>query len=559
MADEDVEIRLGLTGEQDTSRGLRRVAGDERQIGTEAERAGARARAMGATVKAAGKNAHDGLVLLSRGAKIGGAGLAALGLAGTKWGLSFNAQVESARERFRVFTDDVDGLTDAVKRIDMTSQFNFGDLAEQAALLGNFGVNAQQIPQLLQGIANAAAASGQGTQGLQRIALDLGQIQSAGKVTGDELRDLAQAGAPVNQVLRDTFNLSDKQMQNVGAQGLDATKFLQALTTEWNSGRMAGAAKRQLTTLGGQWQLFTGNAQKLTGAATHGLALGLERDVLPAANRAVEEITRIFGTEGLSNQEKLKRARVVIRQQLGPVADDLIQKIKDADIAGKLDHEFERAMDKIAVTAATQAPHVVGEFVNAWLGAGPWAKLASGAWLAHKFGLDKGALALLKGGGGAKGGSGGIGGRGATPLSPMYVWVVGEGMTSVLPGGPGAGAPGKTRPATTGERVRRGVGTGARTLGNALLIGAAYETYLSIGKELGIGQAGRVKPIDPNDPRYANARYSTKDLVAAGVMMPPGNYTTPNITVPVTVNVGDRHVAQAVARAKAKQLARGGG
>jgi tape measure domain-containing protein len=319
--------------------------------------------------------------------------------------------------RFRVFTDDVDGLTKAVQRIDLSSQFNFGDLADQAALLGNFGVNAAQIPSLLQGIANAAAASGQGTQGLQRIALDLGQIQSQGKVTGDELRDLAQAGAPVQKVLRDTFNLTDKQMQNVGSQGLDATKFLQAVTQEWNSGKMAGAAQRQLHTLGGQWQLFTGNAQKLAGAATHGLAIGLERDVLPAANRAAEQITRIFGTDGLSNHEKLRQARMVIRRELEPIARDVIKDIQDADLAGKLDHEFERAMDKIAVTAVTRAPHVVGEFVNAWLSAGPWAKLASGAWLAHKFGLDKGALALLKGG---KGGGGGLGGLGKG-VTPVYV------------------------------------------------------------------------------------------------------------------------------------------
>jgi hypothetical protein len=45
----------------------------------------------------------------------GAQGLGRLAVAGVKWGLSFNAQVESARLRFKLFTDDVDGLTKAVQ------------------------------------------------------------------------------------------------------------------------------------------------------------------------------------------------------------------------------------------------------------------------------------------------------------------------------------------------------------------------------------------------------------------------------------------------------------
>jgi tape measure domain-containing protein len=560
VSQDDVTLRIGLRGQQETSKGFRTVAADERKVGEEAERAGAKAKRMGAAFATAGKTATGnlgaGLALVGRQARYGAVGFGLLTTAGAKWGLSFNAQVESARMRFRVFTDDVDGLTKAVQRIDLSSQFNFGDLADQAALLGNFGVNAAQIPSLLQGIANAAAASGQGTQGLQRIALDLGQIQSQGKVTGDELRDLAQAGAPVQKVLRDTFNLTDKQMQNVGAQGLDATKFLQAVTQEWNSGKMAGAAQRQLHTLGGQWQLFTGNAQKLAGAATHGLAIGLERDVLPAANRAAEQITRIFGTDGLSNHEKLRQARMVIRRELEPIARDVIQDIQDADLAGKLDHEFERAMDKIAVTAVTRAPHVVGEFVNAWLSAGPWAKLASGAWLAHKFGLDKGALALLKG---SKGG-GGLGGLGKG-VTPVYVTNWGGGAHGPS-GGPWSNDPSRKPynrpmpPASRGSRIRAALGRGARTAGQALLVGAAYEEYLSVGHSLGIGNDhGRVTPVP--EVRYTRpSRQDRATAVGEGLTwLNDYNYSQP--PVHVSVQVGGREIVRAYTQANDRQRARG--
>jgi hypothetical protein len=95
---------------------------------------------------------------------------------------------------------------------------------------------------------------------------------------------------------------------------------------------MAKAAKDQTATLGGQWMLLTGNMQKAAGAATAGLAKDLEKNVLPAANRASQEIGKIFGKEGLSNEEKLRQARAVIRRELGPVADDLKEKLDEADI-----------------------------------------------------------------------------------------------------------------------------------------------------------------------------------------------------------------------------------
>jgi hypothetical protein len=109
-------------------------------------------------------------------------------------GLKFNAQVESARLRFGLFTNDVDGLTKSVQAIDMKSAFNFGDLSDAAALFGNNGV--QNIPKTLQAAANAAAASGKGTEGFKSIAIALSQIAAKGRLSQEEINQLNEAGAP---------------------------------------------------------------------------------------------------------------------------------------------------------------------------------------------------------------------------------------------------------------------------------------------------------------------------------------------------------------------------
>jgi hypothetical protein len=168
MATEDLFIRLGLKGQAQVARGLRDVKTDTKEVGDAAEGAGAKAQMMGAKFTRAGRATRR--VSMRRlvgaiGIVAGAQGLGRLAYAGTKWGLSFNAQVESARLRFGLFTDDVEGLTKAVQKIDMNSAFNFGDLADAAALLGNSGV--KDIPEVLQATANAAAASGKGVEGLQ--------------------------------------------------------------------------------------------------------------------------------------------------------------------------------------------------------------------------------------------------------------------------------------------------------------------------------------------------------------------------------------------------------
>lgn len=529
MASDDLLIRLGLTGQAETSRGLRRVAGDARNVGSQAQLAGAHAQTMGAAFTTAGKQAGASMRQLvgAIGIVAGVRGIGRLAAAGVKWGLSFNAQVESARERFRLFTNDVNGLMGAVQGIDARSQFNFGDLADAAALLGNQGV--RNIPGVLQGIANAAAASGRGTQALQGIAIAIGQIQAKGRLSQEELNQILEAGGPgAQQAVQKAFGLTAKQLQNLGAQGLDARKAIQAITAEWTSGRMASAAERQLQTLGGQWDLLTGNMQKLSGAATMGLSKGLEHDVLPAANRAVEQITRILGRDGLSDEEKLRQARAVIRRELGPVAQDIIRDIQNADLAGKLSHEFERALDMMATSAVTHAPHIVSSFVDAWLGAGPWAKLISGAWLAKKLGLGAGLGALLFGGRGGRGALGGV----VSKASPVPVWVVNSGP---LPGG----SPVKTI-TNVAKRAAPYLAAGARVGGPA--IAAA-----------GLVELGRVAGTHNYDARAGGAAVRR---TAAGTITPPGFAPPPEVNVTTRINMDGYQIATGVDRAQNRRKAR---
>jgi tape measure domain-containing protein len=424
MSQDEVSVAIRLRNAQKFAADSARSALALHGIGDAADDASRSARAMGGAFSSAANVGGRAFGALASQAKFLGIGLGAVGAAGVAMGLKFNAQVESARLRFGLFTNDVEGLTKAVQAIDLKSQFNFGDLSDAAALFGNNGV--QNIPKVLQGAANAAAASGKGTEGFKSIAIALSQIAAKGRLSQEEINQLNEAGAPgAQRIIAEHFKLTAKELQNLGGQGLDAQEAIKALTDEWTSGKMAKAAEEQTKTLGGQWALLTGNIQKLTGAATAGLASELEHGVLPAANRAVEAITEIFGREGLTNEQKLAQAREVIRRELGPVWQGIKQDIDQADIPGKLGDAVAAATPRILDAMGDIAPKAAKAFVDGWLHSGPEAQLITALFLGNKLRKsDFGQALFSKGGKAGQVASSVLGARGATPKNPLWVAVV---------------------------------------------------------------------------------------------------------------------------------------
>lgn len=478
MADE-VAIAIRLRNAQKFARDAAASAKSIRNIKDETGAAGRAAKAMGGAFSSASNVANRALGAVASSAKYLAFSVGLIGAAGVKMGLSFNAQIESARLRFGLFTNDVDGLVAAVSKIDMTSAFSLGDLSDAAALFGNAGI--KDIPNTLQAAANAAAASGKGAPALNSIATALSQIASKGKLSQEEINQLNEAGAPGAQaIIAKHFQLTAKQLSNLGGEGLDATEAIKALTDEWTSGKMAKAAEAQTKTLGGQWNLLTGNVQKLSGAATESLATGLREKYLPAVNDAVNEITRIFGQEGLSNEQKLAQARNVIRREIGPVWEEIKGDIDEADIPGKLGDAVAAATPRVLDAMADIAPKAAKAFVDGWLASGPEAQVITALFLGNKLRKSDLGKSLFGGAGGGKGSSvanalGGV--RGASPKNPVWVAMIGGGGPNGVPV-PGGGGGGGGR--STARRVAGGaVATVAAVAGYDLLHGIAMNSPLA--------------------------------------------------------------------------------
>jgi tape measure domain-containing protein len=107
--------------------------------------------------------------------------------------------------------------------------FSFTDVAGAAQRFLAVGMKQGAIIPLLTNIAGAATAMGMGTEGVNRLTLALAQMQSKGRVQGDELLQLSEAGIPGLQLLASFLGKTVVQTQALVSAGkVSAQQFLDA-------------------------------------------------------------------------------------------------------------------------------------------------------------------------------------------------------------------------------------------------------------------------------------------------------------------------------------------
>lgn len=105
-------------------------------------------------------------------------------------------QYSSAKIGFSTLLGDKQGqkMMDDIDKFAKETPFKTSNTTEQAQRLVAMGWDAKNIIRDMKTIGDAAAATGKGDEGLSRIALALSQIKSKGKLSTEELNQLAEAG-----------------------------------------------------------------------------------------------------------------------------------------------------------------------------------------------------------------------------------------------------------------------------------------------------------------------------------------------------------------------------
>jgi tape measure domain-containing protein len=243
-------------------RGMR--AALESQMGSDATAAGKTAGTrFGSSFSSAGQAQISALGGI---AKWGGVALAGMGVLGAKAGLQTAAAMENAKIAFTTMLGSAQKASVFIKDLGnfaAKTPFEFPELQTAASSLISAGINADKVIPIMTTLGNVTSGMGTGSEGIQRATVALQQMNAAGRITGEDLNQLRDAGIPVYDLLAAATGKTKAEIVKLAQAGklgkteLDA--MMKGLETGKGLERFKGLMAKQSASLGGIWSTFRDN------------------------------------------------------------------------------------------------------------------------------------------------------------------------------------------------------------------------------------------------------------------------------------------------------------
>ncbi|OXM53777.1 hypothetical protein CFP71_21435 [Amycolatopsis thailandensis] len=210
---------------------------------------------------------------LTAGTVFTGAGVAAVAM-----GVKFAASQEQAEMAFTTMLGSAQKAQAFVAQLQdfaAKTPFDLPSVTTGAQRLMAFGFAAKDVLPTLTAIGDAVAGMGGSAEQINQVVLAVGQMSAKGKVQGDEILQLTEAGIPALRILANQFGVTTAAMQDMISKGLvssaDAIPKLMSGIEQGTRGAagetqaFAGMMANQATTLNGIWSNFTDNLNKALG------------------------------------------------------------------------------------------------------------------------------------------------------------------------------------------------------------------------------------------------------------------------------------------------------
>lgn len=228
-----------------------------------------------------------------------GAGFAALGVKAVKSA----ADMEMTRTAFTQMLGSAQKAESFIKDLQKfaaDTPFGFEQVKGASQKFLAFGFTAEQVIPILTSVGNAAAGLGMKQDGIDRLTLALGQMAAKGKVSGEEMRQLAEAGIPAWDMLAQKMGVSiPEAMDQVSKGGVSAAVGLDALVSGMDQ-RFAGMMDKMSGTLSGLWATLEDNADMALIALGESISENLNlKGLLKDLGDTMTEFTATLQSSGL--------------------------------------------------------------------------------------------------------------------------------------------------------------------------------------------------------------------------------------------------------------------
>lgn len=284
---------------KDAAQGADRLTGEVDQLGNELDEGTQKTSLFGDVLKA---NLASEVII--GGIKAIGSAITSIskGFVGVlKDGVAYNAQMEEYTTSFTTMLGDqakAQELVNNLKKEAAATPFGMEHLAKNTQTLMAFGISAEEAQLRLRQLGDIS----QGDAGkLESLTLAFAQMSSTGKLTGQDLNQMINAGFnPLEEISRQTGKsigeLKDEMAKGAISADMVAEAFASA-TAE--GGRFHGAMEAQSKTFSGQMATLEDGVNNLKGLLAGGVTAALAETVLPMVNGWVDTLTIAFEENGI--------------------------------------------------------------------------------------------------------------------------------------------------------------------------------------------------------------------------------------------------------------------
>lgn len=179
-----------------------------------------------------------------------GIAIAGLGVAAVKAA----SDMEQTRIAFTTLLKDGEKAKNFLSELEKfaaTTPFELPGVLDASKRLLAFGFTAEQVIPILTAVGDSAAALGIGEAGIQRLTLAIGQMQAKGKVSAEEMLQLAEAGVPAWDMLAKKIGVDIPTAMDMASKGqVSAAEGIQAVISGMNS-KFGGMMQQQSQTING--------------------------------------------------------------------------------------------------------------------------------------------------------------------------------------------------------------------------------------------------------------------------------------------------------------------
>ena len=201
-------------------------------------------------------------------------------------GVSYNAQMEQLQVLFTTLTgsaEEADRVISQIQADASKSPFDVQTLIKANQYLISAGVSADDARQTILDLGNAIAATGGGNDELDRMAMNLQQIQNVGKASSQDIKQFANAGINIYGLLADSMGVSVEKVKEMDISYEVLADALHKASEE--GGKFNGAMESQSETLTGSLNQLKSSIKSLLGEIT--------QSAMPVIKKVIAQIQKV--------------------------------------------------------------------------------------------------------------------------------------------------------------------------------------------------------------------------------------------------------------------------